>query len=564
MRCLSEVDFHLLYKKGDQIGSGSYGEVYKTKNNKFIVKRSPSDLNTSFIREVVFLSQLNHPNIMHIEDISFGDDFFYFSQPLGVPLKEAFDNGLLSVRDIVSDLFSAVAYLYVNGIAHRDLKHLNLVYHEGRVKIIDFGLAAFAEFVINAEGKEDLMITGPAYTEPYRDPEYSFDRMNSINVELYSILMTVYFMFDRNWNYGKRREYYIGLNQLNRVGIKDPDMQDLLMRCQSFLDERQNILELFDHPALDRSRMIEPECVDKIRSTSKDLNEVDFSKLKIANDWIIDVCFENKVSVRIVLNALALMTSLFQKNIKSICQKLGFKRYPLNLQAVACAVLYLSINLESEMSILRMVHLSGNVYDINQIKRAICLVITETEGKILMDTCYESIRTYGDMRASISVALERKYDSKSCYALDFLIKEDEEPFNRYFWGKQHHFPLTLAKGFKQSRSTHVVECSILPIIFEEEYIDIETEIVKLDKTNPDYFLELVYYITHYRDQLPGLSLSVSRQVVEALELNMKYANGALYDRFIPVRYKKLELIPENIFGMTRKQLEDKIEEYIPL
>ncbi len=90
---------------------------------------------------------LNHPNITAVYDIGTHDDAPYVVQELleGETLRSALAGGRLPPRkaiDYAGQLARGLAAAHHKGIVHRDLKPENLfVTHDGRLKILDFGLA---------------------------------------------------------------------------------------------------------------------------------------------------------------------------------------------------------------------------------------------------------------------------------------------------------------------------------------------------------------------------------------------------------------------------------------
>jgi len=101
-----------------------------------------------FAQEARAAAALNHPNILSIFDI--GDDHgisYVVSELLeGETLRQRLkDGGALSPRKAVeygAQVARGLAAAHEKGIVHRDLKPENLfITHDGRVKILDFGLA---------------------------------------------------------------------------------------------------------------------------------------------------------------------------------------------------------------------------------------------------------------------------------------------------------------------------------------------------------------------------------------------------------------------------------------
>ena len=110
-----------------------------------------------FEREAKTLAALDHPNIVHIYSVESatvdgdsGSDaqtvhFLTMQLVEGRPLSELIPGGGLPLERIFElgiPLAEALAAAHEKGIVHRDLKPANImVTEEGRVKVLDFGLA---------------------------------------------------------------------------------------------------------------------------------------------------------------------------------------------------------------------------------------------------------------------------------------------------------------------------------------------------------------------------------------------------------------------------------------
>ena len=146
------------------IGSGGMGEVYEAHDTKLgrsvAIKVLPeqfardSERLARFQREAKLLASLNHPNIATIHGLEQSGNTHYLVMELvpGDTLRERImrdgalpiDEALTIARQIAEALESA--HNSEKCIIHRDLKPANVkVTPEGRVKVLDFGLAkAFA------------------------------------------------------------------------------------------------------------------------------------------------------------------------------------------------------------------------------------------------------------------------------------------------------------------------------------------------------------------------------------------------------------------------------------
>jgi serine/threonine-protein kinase len=130
------------------IGAGGMGEVYRALDTKLgrdvAIKVIPSafaqdsDRMARFTREAQVLASLNHPNIASIYGVEAGALVMELveGETLAGPVPP--DQAL----PIIQQLVDALEYAHEKGVVHRDLKPANIkVTPEGRVKVLDFGLA---------------------------------------------------------------------------------------------------------------------------------------------------------------------------------------------------------------------------------------------------------------------------------------------------------------------------------------------------------------------------------------------------------------------------------------
>jgi serine/threonine protein kinase len=118
------------------------GEVWKARDTRVgrivAIKTSQRRLSNRFEREARAIAALNHPNICCLYDV--GPDYLVLEFVDGLPIRPV--RNLSQLLDLAVQIADGLAAAHAAGIVHRDLKPDNvLVTSDGRVKIVDFGLA---------------------------------------------------------------------------------------------------------------------------------------------------------------------------------------------------------------------------------------------------------------------------------------------------------------------------------------------------------------------------------------------------------------------------------------
>jgi serine/threonine protein kinase len=171
------------------LGAGGMGVVYRARDRKLhrtvaikFVDRRRVDADSSrwLLQEARLTASLSHPSICGVHEVGYhGDQPFIVMEHIegtllaslipadkGFPVETALHYAL--------QIADAVAHAHDRGIVHRDLKSSNLMMaHDGRVKLLDFGLAIRSadHEVDEIETTCSLDIPSGAGTVPYMAPE---------------------------------------------------------------------------------------------------------------------------------------------------------------------------------------------------------------------------------------------------------------------------------------------------------------------------------------------------------------------------------------------------------
>jgi serine/threonine protein kinase len=155
-----------------RLGKGGMGQVYRARDlrkeeaeddNPWVAikflgeefSRHPKAL-ISLQREAKKSQQLAHPNVLTVYDFDRDGDRVYMTMELlqGAPLSgwqslEFAEGKAPTIDELVIQMASGLAYAHQHGVVHSDFKPDNIfVTAEGRVKILDFGIARIMDSAV--------------------------------------------------------------------------------------------------------------------------------------------------------------------------------------------------------------------------------------------------------------------------------------------------------------------------------------------------------------------------------------------------------------------------------
>jgi serine/threonine protein kinase/tetratricopeptide (TPR) repeat protein len=204
------------YRITAAIGAGGMGEVYRATDTKLgrdvAIKVLPSAMAAHperlerFRREARAVAALNDPHIVTIYSVEEADGVHFLTMELveGQALDRVISDGGLPIPrilEISTALAEALVAAHAKGIVHRDLKPANvMVTNDGRVKVLDFGLAKISgsgEVVMSGSDLGTEMRTREGVvmgTMPYMSPEQVSGREVDHRSDLFSLGVILYEM----------------------------------------------------------------------------------------------------------------------------------------------------------------------------------------------------------------------------------------------------------------------------------------------------------------------------------------------------------------------------------
>lgn len=190
------------YQIIDKIGEGGMGVVYKAEDttlHRIVALKMLSghltedeEARARFVREAQSASSLNHPNITTVYEFLEDEDtrLICMEYVEGKTIRDMVESGIVSIKkaiDIIIQAADALEAAHNKGILHRDVKSANIMVNmEGRVKVMDFGLA-------HLEERSKLTRTGTSMgTLSYSSPEQISGKRVNRQSEIFSLGVVFY------------------------------------------------------------------------------------------------------------------------------------------------------------------------------------------------------------------------------------------------------------------------------------------------------------------------------------------------------------------------------------
>ena len=198
------------YRVVRELGRGAMGIVYLAEDTqlmrkvalKMIALTGPEHERDTheerFRQEARAAGGVSHPAIVTIYDAGREGDVAFIAMELveGRELRELIRDGAISPSraiEIAADVADGLAYAHARGVIHRDIKPGNImVLDDGRVKVMDFGIARLRQPTIKTQ--TGVLLGSPQYMSPEQISGADVDAradVFSLGVVLYEMLTGV-------------------------------------------------------------------------------------------------------------------------------------------------------------------------------------------------------------------------------------------------------------------------------------------------------------------------------------------------------------------------------------
>ena len=199
------------------LGAGGMGEVYEAEDTRLKRRVALKVLHPAiasdparrarFEKEARAVASLNHPSIVTIHSVEEYDDTRFLTMEIvdGRTIDRLIPQAGLPLEQLLAyaiPLVEAVVAAHARYIVHRDLKPANvMVTADGRVKVLDFGLAKLLDSPLLDDGSLQTVTAGPATmagqivgTAAYMSPEQSEGRPVDYRSDIFSLGVLLYEM----------------------------------------------------------------------------------------------------------------------------------------------------------------------------------------------------------------------------------------------------------------------------------------------------------------------------------------------------------------------------------
>ena len=219
------------YLLQELVGVGGMANVYKAadlKNNSTVAVKilreefaQDAELVRRFKNESKAICILDHPAIVKVYDVSVTDKLQYIVMEYidGITLKEYMTQrgGPLTWKEVVhfaQQILDALDHAHQKGVVHRDIKPQNIMLvADGRVKIMDFGIARFSRAESQAASEKAI---GSVH---YISPEQAKGDVTDAKADIYSTGIMLYEMLSGKLPFESDTAVSVAIKQISDKAV---------------------------------------------------------------------------------------------------------------------------------------------------------------------------------------------------------------------------------------------------------------------------------------------------------------------------------------------------------
>src|SRR5574341_485257 len=195
------------YRLDRELGQGGMATVYLAADlkhdRKVAIKVLKPELAAvlgaeRFVVEIKTTAALSHPHILPLFDSGTADGFLFYVMPFieGETIRDKLNRetqfGVDEAVRIAREVADALDYAHRHGVIHRDIKPENILLHDGRARVMDFGIA----LAVSAAAGGRMTETGLSLGTPhYMSPEQATaEKEITGRSDIYSLASVLYEM----------------------------------------------------------------------------------------------------------------------------------------------------------------------------------------------------------------------------------------------------------------------------------------------------------------------------------------------------------------------------------
>ncbi len=195
-----ESNKNRITKNIDFVLSNHNNISFHSTNGEFLVCKKAGEKNFSNLKEIIFYTNLNHPNIVKICKVENAD--FYMKYYNNIIPNE------VNIKKLLYQILLALDYIHSKGILHSDIKPGNILTDEyDNYYLIDFGISDFYSFA-------------PRMRKYICTIGYAVENLpinNNLNVDIFSLGITVIKLITGHPTYKDSEDYETSLNVINLI-----------------------------------------------------------------------------------------------------------------------------------------------------------------------------------------------------------------------------------------------------------------------------------------------------------------------------------------------------------